>query len=238
MRKGAAGFRQVQEWVAAERFPEAIGLIEELLADPNLGRSRRAQLHGLACWIYDGPLKQSGPQAVLHGEEAVRLADLLHDPWHRADAQAHLIGARIHMGDLCGARRELERLQAEVDQMPDLLSDGIRTLFILHLLLAAASGDWADCLDRLADLAPQPDDPEIELIRAWATLAAGAPPDQVRRGLPPVGPDPILAAERILLEALLARAEGAPAAPDAAHSARLRLAAAGRRDLLKRLALP
>ncbi|HLO02875.1 MAG TPA: hypothetical protein VK191_07205 [Symbiobacteriaceae bacterium] len=240
MREGAAGFRQVQEWVAEGRYPEAVVLLEELLIDPSLGRSQRAQLHALACWILDGPLEQSGPRAVLHGEEAVRLSESLHDPWHRAEAQAHLTGARLHMGDLEGARAELGRLEADVAETPGLLSDEERTLFVLTLLLAAARGEWAFCLALLADLDPQPDGPELELelIRAWATLQSGAPLAEVRFWLPPPCLDPILEAERALLEARLARAEGRPINDEAIMVAGLRLAAAGRRDVLRRLALP
>lgn len=238
MREGAAGYRQVQEWVAEGRFAEAATLAEELLVDPALGRSKRAQLHSLACWLYDGPLGQSGPRAVLHGEEAVRLLTLLHDPWHRAAAQANLIGARIHMGDSAGAAAELRRLEAEVAESPGLFSDGDRTLFVLNLLLAAAGGEWAEALALLRDVAPQADCLEIELIRAWAMLQSGAPPESVRRLLPPIGADPVLASERSLLEARIAQIEGAPIDEQAAIVALLRLSAAGRRDLLSRLSLP
>lgn len=238
MREGAAGFRQVQEWVAEGRFAEAGELLAELLTDPGLGRSQRAQLHALACWLYDGPLEQGGQLAVLHGEEAIRLCLALHDPWHRAEAQAHLTGARIHMGDLEGARAELGRLEADVAEIPGLLSDEERTLFTLTLLLAAASGEWEECLLLLEDLEPQPDGPEFELIRAWALLQAGAPVALVRSYLPAPSPDPVLEAERTLLEAYLARSEGRAIDERAVTGARLRLSLAGRRDLLARLALP
>lgn len=238
MREGAAGFRQVQEWVAEGRYAEAAELLEFLLVDESLGRSQRAQLHALACWLYDGPLEQGGPRAVLHGEEAIRLSTLLHDPWHRAEAQAHLTGARIHMGDLEGARAELGRLEADVAEIPGLLSDEERTLFTLTLLLAAASGEWAYCLTLLEDLEPQPDAPEIELIRAWAALQGGAPIVEVRFWLPAPSLDPVLEAERTLLKARLARLEGGMIDREAVAAARLRLGIAGRRDLLGRLALP
>lgn len=238
MREGAAGFRQVQDWVAEGRYAEAAELLEVLLIDASLGRSQRAQLHALACWLYDGPLEQGGPRAVLHGEEAVRLSDSLHDPWHRAEAQAHLTGARLHMGDLEGARDELGRLEADVAEIPGLLSDGERTLFTLTLLLAAASGDWACCLNLLDDLEPQQDAPEIELIRAWVALKRGAPVTEVRFWLPSPSTDPVLEAERALLEAQIARLEGRPVDGRAVAAARLRLSAAGRRDLLARLVLP
>lgn len=238
MREGAAGFRQVQELVRESRFTDAVALLEELLADPNLGRSRRAQLHALACWLYDGPLQQSGPLAVLHGEEAVRLSELLQDPWHRAEAQSHLTGARIHMGDAAGARAELDRLVADLTKNPALLSEAERTRFLLTLILAAANGEWAECLALLADLPPQPDLPEVELIRAWASLRAGAPPAEVRRMATGESTDPVLEAERTLLLAHVTAAEGAQPDGRAVRAAYLRLAAAGRRDLLERLGLP
>lgn len=238
MREGAAGFRQVQEWVAEGRFAEAGELLAALLTDPTLGRSQRAQLHALACWLYDGPLEQGGQLAVLHGEESIRLSESLHDPWHRAEAQAHLIGARIHLGDLEGARDELGRLEADVAEIPGLLSDADRTLFTLTLLLAAASGEWEECLLLLEDLEPQSEGPEFELIRAWARLQAGATIAEVRYLLPELSPDSIVQAERVLLEAQLARLEGRAIDQHAVTGARLRLALAGRRDLLGRLALP
>lgn len=237
MREGAAGFRQVQEWVAEGRYAEAGELLAELLVDPGLGRSQRAQLHALACWLYDGPLEQGGPLAILHGEEAVRLCGALHDPWHRAEAQAHLTGARIHMGDLEGARDELGRLEADVAEIPGLLSDGERTLFTLTLLLEAASGEWEQCLLLLEDLEPQSEGPEFDLIRAWALLQAGAPVALVRSLLPAPTPDTVLEAERTLLEGQLAQAEGRAALDQRLTGARLRLLAAGRRDLLRRLTL-
>lgn len=238
MREGAAGFRQVQELVRESRFTEAVTLIESLLVDPNLGRTRRAHLHSLACWLYDGPLQRSGPMAVLHAEEAVRLSELLQDPWHRAEAQAHLTGARIHMGDLAGAQRELDRLVADLTESPCLLSDGERTQFLLTLLLAAGKGEWERCQVLLADLPPQPDLPEVELIRAWAALRAGAPPEAVRRIAAVQADDPLLEAERTLLLAHVAVAEGEQPDGEVVQGALLRLAAAGRRDLHDRLALP
>jgi hypothetical protein len=238
MREGAAGFRQVQELVRDSRFVDAAALLEELLAEPNLGRTRRAQLHALACWLYDGPLQQSGPLAVLHGEEAVRLAELLQDPWHRAEAQSHLTGARIHMGDAAGARRELDRLVVDLVQNPALLAEGERTRFLLTLLLAACNGEWAESLALLIDLTPQPDLPEVELIRAWASLKAGAPPAAVRQMAAGETQDPILEAERALLLAHVTAADGRRPDGRAVRTAYLRLAAAGRRDLLGRLGLP
>jgi hypothetical protein len=205
--QGAApGYRQVQELVRELRYREAADLIEALLADPDVGRSRRTQLHNLACWLYDGPLSQPGPRAVLHGEEAVRLSGLLHNPWLRAEAQANLLLALTHTGELGAARLLLADLSADLRRNPALLEGGERALLPLQVVIAAAEGDVSGCQTLLLRIEPRLEAPEVELIRAWIAVETGdlGMAKRILQGIPD-GEEPAVQVERDLL---LERAAG------------------------------
>jgi hypothetical protein len=222
------GHRQVQELVREFRYREAADLIDALLADPEVGRSRRAQLHNLACWLYDSPLCLPGPRAVLHGEEAVRLSGFLHNPWLRAEAQANLLLALTHMGELGAARLLLADLSADLRRNPALLEGGEGALLPLQVVIAAAEGDVSACHTLLLQVEPRPEAPEVELIRAWIALEAGdtSLAQRILQGIPD-GEDPAVQVERDLL---LHRAAGRLVTGEELA----RVLNLGRRDLLIR----
>lgn len=92
----AEEYRTVRALVRDGSYSEALVRACRALESGGLGRRHAAKLNGLACWLLTDPLQQSGPTAVLFGEEALRLADQLNDEWIRCETLGRLILAYCH----------------------------------------------------------------------------------------------------------------------------------------------
>lgn len=141
----AEEYRTIQGLVRDTRYQEAIDRAERVLSTGQLGRKQTARLHSLICWIYAEQLRTNAPVAALHGEEAVRLALAVHDPWIRCDALARLVPAYCHMGQISRAEQAVAEIEAEVTNNPAVIAGGPSTVAQLRARIAAAAGDPAGC---------------------------------------------------------------------------------------------
>lgn len=146
---GAEEYRAVLGLVRENRFQEALERCLEALRAGNLGRRCAARLNSLIGWLLCEPLGRPGPAAALHGEEAVRLAELVGDPWIRCEAQGRLVTAYVQLGDVARARSVCERLEQAVAQNPTVIDGGPAAVWRLRALVAAAEGDDAGFLAAL-----------------------------------------------------------------------------------------
>lgn len=138
---GLEEYRAVQQLAREGGYRAALERAYQALLVGGLGRRSAARLHSLLCWIYLFGLKQPSPVAVLHGEEAVRLADLCSDAWIRSEALARLIPAYCQMGDLARANQACDRLEREVGQNELVLLEGRLALWMLRALVSLAEGN-------------------------------------------------------------------------------------------------
>lgn len=242
---GREEYRSVQELVRAGRYQEAVERARRALIRGGLGRRNAALLNSLVCWLYVS-LQEPSPAAVLHGEEAVRLAELCKDEWVRAEALARLIPAYCHMGDVARAEQGCERLATELGRNEMVILGGWAAFWMLRTLVAMAAGDLeqaARCLDR-AEEAAGPEEPGVsERIAQYRGMieALGAPdragPVEARRRARTVclegDGDLALTVRGVAVEALLAEPYDALVAQEHAREALHRAITIGRADLAR-----
>jgi hypothetical protein len=156
--KGAAGledprgynsaeeYRAIQELVREGCHLEAIDRAQSALASGQAGRKHAARLHCLICQVCTEELRRPSPVAILHGEEAVRLAGMLRDPWIKCDALARLVQAYCETGDRARASAACEAIAVEVACNDAVIPGGLATLLVLKAQVAAAAEDWASAL--------------------------------------------------------------------------------------------
>lgn len=140
---GMDEYRSVQELIRSGRFQEALERARRALMVGRLGRRYAARLNSLICWIYVSALQEPSPAAVLHGEEAVRLADLCNDEWIRCEALSRLIPAYCHLGDLVRAEQGCESLKRDLKRNEMVIAGGWASLWMLRALVAMAGGDFS-----------------------------------------------------------------------------------------------
>jgi len=179
---GTEEYRAVQDLVRRGSYQEALERATEAIHGGRLGRRYAARLHSLCCWLYVVALENPSPAAVLHGEEAVRLADLLNDEWIRCEALTRLIPAYCQVGDAARAEEGCDRLAREVERNEMVVSGGWSGLWSIRAQAALAAGDAERAL-RYLDRAVAAADREIPglvdrlqrqqaTIRAWYDLGA------------------------------------------------------------------
>lgn len=112
-----------QEATGAEEYQRLLTLLDERRFDEAQIRGRilleqaetraltRAKTHNLLCWTFVEGLKRPAPEAVLHGEEAVRLAAEVGERSLQAQSLCNLASALYQVGDLVGARRTYAEVQ-------------------------------------------------------------------------------------------------------------------------------
>ncbi len=161
----AEEYRTIQSLARDGSYREALDRAERALQAGNLGRKHTARLHTLMCWLYTGPLHQSCPAAVLYGEEALRLADLINDEWVRCEALSRLVPAYSHMAEFARARSAADRLVAEVKRNPLAADGGPVGAHLLQAEVARAAGDLQGALHAL-DLAEAACDRENQAAKA------------------------------------------------------------------------
>ncbi|HLN62629.1 MAG TPA: hypothetical protein VK464_13875 [Symbiobacteriaceae bacterium] len=215
----AEEYRTVQVLVREGRYREAVERARLALAEGCLGRKHAARLHSQICWLYAEHLPMN-PAAVLHGEEAVRLAGLVSDEWIKTEALARLVHANCRLGDLERAGAALQEVARAVEANDGALVGGLAALRQLEATLAAAAGDEARCLllleqaEALAGQYPPAVGARVRLQRVGALLEYGCAAE-ARRLLrqSPAGVDDDL--EWDLARAWLALFEAAPAEANA-----------------------
>lgn len=106
------------------RFEEALMRGQVLLEQPDTVALARAKTHNLLCWIFVEGLKRPAPEAVLHGEESVRLAEKIAEPALHVQALCNLASAYYQMADYDGADRCYQKVGELLQAKPSLLSYG------------------------------------------------------------------------------------------------------------------
>lgn len=181
----AEEYRTVQLLVREGRYREAVERARLALAEGCLGRKHAARLHSQVCWLHAEHLPIN-PAAVLHGEEAVRLAVLVSDEWIQTEALARLVHANCRLGDLGRAHSALQEVARKVEANDGALVGGMAALRQLEATVAAAGGDEARCLqlleqaEALAGRYPPAVGAKVRLQRVGALLEYGHPAEARR----------------------------------------------------------
>lgn len=243
---GMEEYRAVQELARGGRYQEALERARRALMGGRLGRRYAARLNSLACWLYVSALEDPTPAAVLHGEEAVRLADLVSDEWIRCEALSRLIPAYCHMGDLRRAEQGCEALARELEKNDAVIPGGWPALWLLRTLVAIAAGELEQAgsyLDRAQEVAGPGAAGVSERIRAHRVVveALGAPDRtgaaEARRRACTVylegDGDRAVTVRGVTMEALLAEPHDSLVAQEHAREALQRAIAIGRADLAR-----
>ncbi|MDB4895243.1 MAG: hypothetical protein JWN15_1505 [Firmicutes bacterium] len=225
----AEEFGTLDALVRQGRHLEAIDRARLTLLSGQAGRRSAARLHTLICRLYTEELQQPCPAAILHAEEAVRLAEAVRDPWIKCEALSRIVHACCQVGDRCRAASACDALAAEVERNAAVVPGGHAAVLMLRATVAMAGEEWplAMALLRQAEAAGSGEAPEVA-ARVYADkvvvlLASGAYGDARALLAEPVA-DPegesAVAVARELARAWLAvvsLAEG----PDPAEASRL-----------------
>jgi hypothetical protein len=225
----AEEFGTLEALVRQGRHLEAIDRARLTLLAGQAGRRSAARLHTLICRLYTEELHQPCPAAILHAEEAVRLAEAVRDPWIKCEALSRIVHACCQVGDLCRAAFACHALGAEVERNAAVIPGGQAAVLMLRATVAMAGEQWRLAMDLLqeAEAAGSEAAPEVA-ARVYASklvvlLESGAY-DEARALLAQPVTDPegesAVAVARALADAWLAMvslAEG----PDPAAASRL-----------------
>lgn len=106
------------------RFDEALVRGQVLLEQPDTVALARAKTHNLLCWLFVEGLKRPAPEAVLHGEESVRLAERMNEMALQVQALCNLASAYYQVADYDRAERSYQRVTEMLTHRPSLLSYG------------------------------------------------------------------------------------------------------------------
>lgn len=106
------------------RFDEALVRGQVLLEQPETVALARAKTHNLLCWIFVEGLKRPAPEAVLHGEESVRLAVRLENEALEVQSLCNLASAYYQVADYDAAERCYSDVMERLGAKPALLSYG------------------------------------------------------------------------------------------------------------------
>lgn len=138
---GIEEFRNIQGLARDGQVEEALDRALLLLETPRLGRKLEAKVHNLICKLYTEGYSRPGTAAALHGEEAVRLADLLHDPWLKCEGLTQLVHTYSRLGDFDRAMAACEAVQTEADRNPGVVPGGPAAVWVLKAEVFKALGD-------------------------------------------------------------------------------------------------
>ncbi|MFZ5815088.1 MAG: hypothetical protein ACOY93_07265 [Bacillota bacterium] len=243
---GMEEYRAVQELAREGRFAEAIDRACRALINGRLGRRYAARLNSLVCWLYVSSLQEPSPAAVLHGEEAVRLADLCKDEWIRCEALARLVPAYCHMGDVERADQTCEALAGELERNEMLIPGGWGAFWLLRSLVAMAAGEleqacrWLDRAEEatgsgvpgLSDRIRQ----HRQVLEALGDQTGAVEARRRARTVSLEGDGELaVTVRKVAMEALLAEPHDALVAQEHARDALHRAIAIGRADLARLL---
>lgn len=242
----------MQELVRQGEYHQALERAHLALMQGQMGRKLTARLNSLLCWLHVSGLQEPSPTAALHGEEAVRLAELCGDAWVRSEALTRLVPAYCQMGDLGRAERCCEALAAELRQNEMVIPGGWGALWLLRALVATAAGEverTALCLDEAqAQVSGETElmdsDLRRRVVEHRAVMEALGAPDQtgpvearwrVRTYCLEGDGDRARAVRAVAVEALLVEPADELTAQAHAHAALHRAIASGRTDLVRQV---
>lgn len=210
----AEEYRAIQELGRQRRYAEALERARLVIGAGQMGRKQTARFHSLVCRLYTDDLQQGSLAAITHGEEAVRLARLVNDPWVKCEALATLVRAYCYLGEADPAGAACAEIALDVQQNPAAIPGGRIAVCLLEADVAGLEGDWAAALGALdqALAAAGEERPEqaarIRVRRAACLLAAGRKAESALAlgevGMPAMPADGL---QLDLVRAWLARAE-------------------------------
>lgn len=212
----AEEYRTVQGMFRMGRYREALERANAALVAGYLGRRHAARLHTLICRLYTEELHRTCPAAVLHGEEALRIADLINDAWIKCDALFWLVQAHARMGDVARARAACDEVALELERNEAVIAGRYASLYLLRAAVAMAEGHDDRGLAELqqaetmlgqgaAEVAPR-----VQVLLLGALLANSQYSEARRRldeGTPDVGDDTMLLLDWAVYRAWLATVE-------------------------------
>lgn len=242
--RGMDEYRAAQEFARDGRFREALDRARRALEAGGFGRRWAARLNSLICWLSVSGLQEPSPAAVLHGEEAVRLAGLCNDEWIRCEALARLVVAYCHIGDISRAEDSCAELARALDENELIIPGGWGALWLLRALVHHAAGDLVQarrCLD-LAEESSGVGSPEVAdrvrrqrmVIEAMGASAKTMAPEVPTLRLDGDG-DLAVRVRTMVMAALLAEGEDGPTARAHARTALHRAIEIGRTDLAQQV---
>lgn len=148
----AAGFDEYERilgLVEQRRFDEALVRGQVLLEQPETAALIKAKTHNLLSWLLLEGLRRPVPAALLHAEEAIRIACRLGEREIELQALLNLAAAAYQHGDYEAAEGTYRRAEALLESAPAPLP-AVRTLILQGLSdVAAARGDLEQALQLL-----------------------------------------------------------------------------------------
>lgn len=121
---GVDEYNRLLNLLEERRFDEAQVRARVLLERSDIGLLIRAKTHNLICWTFIEGLKRAAPEAVLHGEEAVRLATGLGERPLQVQAMLNLAAAWYQMAGYDSAQTLYRECLSLVTANPKLLPFG------------------------------------------------------------------------------------------------------------------
>lgn len=121
---GLEEYQRLLSLLDERRFEEAQVRARVLLESSDTGLLVRAKTHNLICWAFIEGLKRAAPEAVLHGEEAVRIARRLGEHALVVQAAFNLASAFYQVGTYESAWNTYQEILGILGANPSLLPFG------------------------------------------------------------------------------------------------------------------
>ncbi len=122
---GQDEYRRLLGLLDQRRFKEAQVRARILLENEETSLLIRAKTHNLLCWTCIEGLKYTTPEAVLHGEEAMRLARDLGEQELFVQAMFNLASAYHQIGSYECSRKIYQTIVKRLSKQPNLLPCGL-----------------------------------------------------------------------------------------------------------------
>ncbi|HEY3368204.1 MAG TPA: hypothetical protein VGK74_24395 [Symbiobacteriaceae bacterium] len=186
------------------RFEEAQVRARLLLESGDISLLIRAKTHNLLCWTFIEGIKRAAPEAVLHGEEAVHLAERLCKEPLKVQALLNLACAYYQVADYETARETYQKVVALLTAHPGLLPCGMTIAHQGLAQIAQIQGQPRVALDFLetAELYCQDDESrflQADLFRRKALMLVKLnQPEQAAEQLARIPPDSFTSGPRSL----------------------------------------
>jgi len=143
---GLDEYQRLLSLLNERRFEEAQVRARFLLEEADAGPLSRAKTHNLLCWTFIEGLKYATPEAVLHGEEAVRLANNLGERPLQLQAMCNLASAYHQMGLYDQSRKTYREIIVHLGADPTLVPSGLVIAYQGLAQLETIQGRHADAL--------------------------------------------------------------------------------------------
>ena len=148
---GLDEYRRLVALVDERRYEEILARGRLLLEGEGPGSPAvEARVHNLLCWTLAEAMKKPCAEAVLHGDEAVRLAGGLPDPVLQAEGLVNLGAARSALGEWEAAAAAYRYVQELLAEHPEALRHGL-------IIAATNLGCIAACQERFPEAVRQYD---------------------------------------------------------------------------------